>query len=306
MLRYSSRFSVAWAVAATLLLTHTSDGFSVPDTFHLVQTAAATLSHQTTHAGEQLLTAYKHQLAQHPLPTKMMTGATLAVCGDAIAQSKNTDSDPQYDVTRASSFAVFDSAYRALQHYAFPILVTQCQGHVLGGVAAVLLAQSAASHDGVAHAAAAMEQTLASQWIIVPLLYYPAFFALTGTMQGLDAEACVQRARDTVVPLLLRNWLFWIPVQFVQFCYVPTEYQIPFLSCAGLAWTCILSMAAGSAKPYANTNKNDPAEKMMAVVATTSDRSADTMLAVVVDGVTDLSESTPSSSMTGRAKLVEA
>ena len=47
-----------------------------------------------------------------------------------------------------------------------------------------------------------------------------------------------------------RNLLFWIPVQFVQFGYIQEDLQIPFLSMCGLAWTFILSVAAGSAKNY--------------------------------------------------------
>ena len=224
----------------------------------MIQTVASTVAHQT-HAPE-LLTAYKHQLAVAPLPTKMMTGATLAVAGDAIAQSQKPD-EP-YDVRRASSFAVFDMAYRALQHISFPVIIQQCQGQLLGGAASVLLAGQAASEQ--LHNAAAMEQTLASQLIIVPFLYYPAFFALTGAMQGLDVEGSINRAKENFLPLMQRNLLFWIPVQFVQFGFVPTELQIPFLSCAGLAWTFILSVAAGSAKSYSATEQ---AEKMMAVVA---------------------------------------
>merc|ERR1712087_658818 len=49
-----------------------------------------------------------------------------------------------------------------------------------------------------------------------------------------------------------RNLLFWIPVQYVQFGYVPTWVQIPFLSAAGLGWTFILSVLAGSARGYSN------------------------------------------------------
>jgi hypothetical protein len=67
------------ASAAVLLGVHV-DAFSIPDTLHLVQsvqTAATTVAHQS-HAQEWLI-AYKQQLAVHPLPTKMLTGATLAV-----------------------------------------------------------------------------------------------------------------------------------------------------------------------------------------------------------------------------------
>lgn len=240
------------------------------------------------------LSGYKELLKTHPLPTKMMTGATLAVCGDAIAQSKDTDVD--YDKRRAASFAVFDMAYRALQHFSFPIIVAYCHGQLLGSIPML----DALDPSQLA----AMEQTLASQLGIVPFLYYPAFFSISGAIQGLTASAAWSRAQETFVPLMKRNLLFWIPVQFIQFGYIQEDLQvglqfwliskllsghwlcremnaflwllelasdnatffvlylrnllfkskfpiqIPFLSCAGLAWTFILSMYAGSAKSY--------------------------------------------------------
>jgi len=186
------------------------------------------------------LSGYKELLKTHPLPTKMLTGATLAVCGDAIAQSKDTDVD--YDKRRAASFAVFDMAYRALQHFSFPIIVAYCHGQLLGSVPVLDTLDSAQL--------AAMEQTLASQLGIVPFLYYPAFFSISGAIQGLTASAAWSRAQETFVPLMKRNLLFWIPVQFIQFGYIQEDLQIPFLSCAGLAWTFILSLYAGSAKSY--------------------------------------------------------
>jgi len=186
------------------------------------------------------LLGYKELLKAHPLPTKMMTGATLAVCGDAIAQSKDTDVD--YDNRRALSFAVFDMAYRALQHFAFPIIVAYCHGQLLGSLPILDSLDSSQL--------AAMEQTLASQLGIVPFLYYPAFFTISGAIQGLSASAAWSRAIENFVPLMKRNLLFWIPVQYIQFGYIQDDLQIPFLSCAGLVWTFILSAYAGSAKTY--------------------------------------------------------
>jgi hypothetical protein len=171
----------------------------------------------------------------------MMTGATLAVCGDATAQSR--DKDSEYDTRRAASFAVFDMAYRALQHFSFPIIVAHCHGQYLGSLPAI-------SNSFDASQLAAMEQTLSSQLGIVPFLYYPAFFALTGAIQGLTTSGSITRAKENFIPLMERNLLFWLPVQFVQFGYIQEDLQIPFLSVCGLAWTFILSVAAGSTKNY--------------------------------------------------------
>lgn len=205
-----------------------------------------------------LLTLYKNILAQHPLPTKMITGGTLAVCGDAIAQSRTTD---EYDKRRALSFAGFDCVYRAVQHFSFPVIVQHCQGQYLGalvaatpGIAALI---KALDLENVNYYYGAVEQTLASQLGIVPFFYYPVFYTVTAFVQGLDAEGAVQRAKDTFVPLMKRNLLFWIPVQFIQFCYIDESLQIPFLSVAGLMWTFIISLFAGNAKASLKNKTND-------------------------------------------------
>lgn len=195
-----------------------------------------------------LLMQYRNLLSSNPLETKMATGGVLAVAGDAIAQSRGKDE--KYDKRRAFSFMCFDMCYRALQHGSFPLIVHQCQGQYIGGlIAAAGLTSTFESHLPVTYMAA-MEQTLASQLGIVPFLYYPVFFSLTGIVQGLNTEQSIQRARENFVPLMKRNLLFWIPVQFIQFGFIEEGLQIPFLSVCGLAWTFILSIAAGSTKNY--------------------------------------------------------
>eukprot|EP00587_Corethron_hystrix_P007322 CAMPEP_0113297746 /NCGR_PEP_ID=MMETSP0010_2-20120614/478_1 /TAXON_ID=216773 ORGANISM="Corethron hystrix, Strain 308" /NCGR_SAMPLE_ID=MMETSP0010_2 /ASSEMBLY_ACC=CAM_ASM_000155 /LENGTH=252 /DNA_ID=CAMNT_0000150683 /DNA_START=82 /DNA_END=840 /DNA_ORIENTATION=- /assembly_acc=CAM_ASM_000155 len=177
----------------------------------------------------------------------MTTGATLAVAGDAIVQSRESS----YDTRRAASFAMFDSAYRASQHALFPAIISNCRGqYVAGMLSAVSSSDLLDAHPGWIDGFAAMEQTLASQLGIVPFLYYPVFYAVTAVVQGLSFEGAVDRAKETFLPLMKRNLLFWIPVQFVQFGYIEEGLQIPFLSLCGLFWTIILSAFAGSAKEY--------------------------------------------------------
>lgn len=212
--------------------------FSIPDAFHLQSTVVDSVTHVLPHASSTLnvalspnnngdtaaaifdpLSGYKQLLKMHPLPTKMMTGATLAVCGDAIAQAKDKDVD--YDKRRAASFAVFDMAYRALQHFAFPLIVAYCHGQIIGSVPPLNTLDSSQL--------AAMEQTLASQLGIVPFLYYPAFFTISGAIQELSASAAWSRAVENFVPLMKRNLLFWIPVQFIQFGYIQEDLQVSYV-----------------------------------------------------------------------------
>ena len=204
---------------------------------------------------------YMSTLTTFPLPTKMLTGAALATAGDAIAQQREDD---EYDPSRGASFAAFDMIYRAAQHWLFPIIVELCRGQilfsVLGSIGATQLVDSSTL--------TAMERALASQLVIVPFLYYPVFFTFTGYMQGLNVQEGMERAKQNFVPLMKRNLLFWIPVQYVQFCYLPTDLQIPFLSCAGLGWTFILSIMAGSAKKY---SKDSAEHETYSVIGTEHD-----------------------------------
>jgi len=195
----------------------------------------------------------------------MLTGGTIAVIGDSIAQKKTAQDGEKYDKQRAFSFMLFDMSYRAVQHVSFPVIVQECRGQFLGAIASSIPSLTAAMtstadintaavpvHD-ITYYLGAVEQTLASQLIIVPFFYYPVLFTLTGFVQGLTTEQAIDRAKTTFIPLMKRNLLFWLPVQFIQFSFVDENLQIPFLSVCGLAWTFILSVMAGSTKSYGKT-----------------------------------------------------
>ena len=227
-------------------------GLSAPttaDPSHFV----TVMQHTGMIMGGKVATTYTDLLAQHPLVTKMATGGVLATCGDSIAQSKIPDQP--YDKRRAASFMLFDMAYRAVQHLSFPVIVHECQGQYMDGLISSLHLSSLLQMP--TEYSAAVEQTLASQLGIVPFFYYPVFFTLTAFIQGLSAQGAVERAKENFLPLMKRNLLFWLPVQFVQFGFIDENLQIPFLSVAGLCWTFILSTAAGSASSY-NTKSHVP------------------------------------------------
>jgi Mpv17 / PMP22 family len=237
----------------SFFLTHlvvTSNGFSI-------STELARASHSLpffdsnyaeSHNAIGILQSYTHILQSYPLSTKMLTGGILATCGDAVAQS--TNDEEMYDLRRAASFATFDMAYRALQHMTFPILEMHLHGELSTSLIGAIGLHSILNY---AKYLAPLEQTLASQLGIVPFIYYPIFFSLTGYVQGLTMEQTILRARENFFPLMKRNLIFWIPVQFVQFAFIPHELQIPFLSVCGLCWTFILSMYAGSTKTYSDS-----------------------------------------------------
>ena len=187
--------------------------------------------------------AYSTALSAHPLETKVATAAVLAVVGDAIAQ--RAGGDAPYDRPRAASFVLFDAAYRGgFQHVAFPWIVDNCRGDTLQATA-FGLSLSGPFTDNLA---AAIECTAFNQLLVVPIVYYPLFFSVTGAVQGLTVSESIERAKGSFVHLTLRNWKFWIPAQVAQFACLPLELQVPYTCAMGLVWNIILSMAAGRAR----------------------------------------------------------
>lgn len=258
---------------------------------HVIITAASTVPKLP-----DLLALYQNALHTLPLQTQMTTGAVLAVAGDTVAQAINhkshrsSSSSPlQFDVTRTASFAAFDACYRAVQHVLYPPMKDYFHGQFLYPAISNILPDLNAfdqHHNQVLSAAA--EQSLVSQLVIIPLLYYPIFFAVTGMVQGLTWEQSMERGKQSFVQLMQRNLLFWMPVQFGVFGWINDDaLQISILIVCGFIWTMILSAFAGSAAatPTATVSDQnlavDPSVEvyMSPIVESDLDRSMTPMLA---------------------------
>jgi len=192
---------------------------------------------------DDLLNNYKNSMVINPLQTKIATGVSLAVLGDAMAQMRESK---QYDSRRAVSFAAFDSCYRMFQHFAFPMIVQNCKGRVLSSIAGLI--PNMVVTGKLNHLFATAERTFAYQFGVIPFFYYPVFFTFTGFIQGLTFDETFARAKANFLPCWRRNIMFWVPIQMVMFGLIDEKWQIPFVCVMGMIWSTILSVTAGKAK----------------------------------------------------------
>jgi hypothetical protein len=191
-----------------------------------------------------LLEGYKSSLVRHPLRTKVLTGSTLSLVGDRLAQIR--ESGKSYDVRRAVSFAAFDCCYRMFQHVAIPTIVRLGQGKTLAGIFSLVPFLNLGSNSMAFFTA--MERTILYQFGVIPFFYYPVFFTFTGMIQGLSLEQTFMRAKKSFFKCWKKNLIFWIPTQLVMFGLVDEKWQIPFAYVMGITWSLILSATAGEAK----------------------------------------------------------
>ncbi|RAR07061.1 hypothetical protein DDE82_003003 [Stemphylium lycopersici] len=69
-----------------------------------------------------------------------------------------------------------------------------------------------------------------------------AFFTFMTVAEGGGKRAVQRKFQDVYVPALKANYMVWPAVQLINFRVMPIQFQIPFVSTVGIAWTAYLSL----------------------------------------------------------------
>jgi protein Mpv17 len=73
-----------------------------------------------------------------------------------------------------------------------------------------------------------------------------AFFSFMTIAEGGGKKHLVKKFQDIYLPTLRANWILWPVVQLINFRLMPLQFQIPFVSTIGIAWTAYLSLSNAS------------------------------------------------------------
>ncbi|RKU48736.1 hypothetical protein DL546_000751 [Coniochaeta pulveracea] len=87
----------------------------------------------------------------------------------------------------------------------------------------------------------AMKRVAFDQLIFAPFGLGCFFTAMT-VAEGGGRREVQQKLRDMFVPTLQANYMLWPAVQVVNFRLMPVQFQLPFVSTVGIAWTAYLSL----------------------------------------------------------------
>ncbi|KAK4448326.1 hypothetical protein QBC34DRAFT_407220 [Podospora aff. communis PSN243] len=87
----------------------------------------------------------------------------------------------------------------------------------------------------------AMKRVAFDQLIFAPFGIACFFTAMT-VAEGGGRRAVYQKMRDMYVPTLKANYMVWPAVQVINFRLMPVQFQLPFVSTVGIAWTAYLSL----------------------------------------------------------------
>lgn len=183
---------------------------------------------------------YEGHLGARPVPTKMITGSILWGVGDAVAQIApvlssseiNADADDnavaqtgfEYDFPRSARAVAFGFAIHApLAHLHYNFLEWMTVRAGFEGLSIPVFKTI-------------MEQFVYWSWVSNSL-YHGAM----GAMQGMGLTQIYDRVADVLWDTQVAQWAFWIPVQLLNFRFVPVRHQLNVVLLTSIAWTALLS-----------------------------------------------------------------
>ncbi|KAJ9213396.1 hypothetical protein DTO166G4_5022 [Paecilomyces variotii] len=97
--------------------------------------------------------------------------------------------------------------------------------------------------------APALKRVAADQLMFAPFGLV-AFFTFMTFAEGGGRQDLVRKFRDVYIPTLKANFVLWPAVQILNFRVVPIQFQIPFVSSVGIAWTAYLSLTNSSEEKH--------------------------------------------------------
>jgi len=89
--------------------------------------------------------------------------------------------------------------------------------------------------------APAMKRVAFDQLVFAPV-GIATFFTVMTVAEGGGKRAVSHKLRDMYLPTLKANFMVWPAVQVLNFRVIPIQFQLPFVSSVGIAWTAYLSL----------------------------------------------------------------
>ena len=185
---------------------------------------------------------YEGHLQARPVTTKAITGSILWGLGDIVAQvvptyfadddTTNGESESvtttkkefKYDFPRTGKAVLFGFALHApLSHLHFNFLEWMTVKSGLQGLTIPIFKTI-------------MEQFVYWSWISNSL-YHGAM----GFMNGMNFQQTYDRIADVLWDTQVAQWSFWIPVQLLNFQFVPVRHQLNVVLLTSVVWTALLS-----------------------------------------------------------------
>lgn len=171
---------------------------------------------------------YSEKLETHPILTKAITSGIISGSADLICQAisykkraaENEEEELTFDLARTGRFTFMGSAFVApIVHNWYGLLGSRIPGNSLSAI---------------------LKRLFCDQILFAPL-FIPSFMTTLFTLEGQDMNSILPVLKRDVPDVVVSNWTLWIPAMFVNFAYIPLQWQVLYSNCVGLVWNIYVS-----------------------------------------------------------------
>ncbi|XP_076953386.1 protein sym-1-like [Bidens hawaiensis] len=167
---------------------------------------------------------YLSLLEAYPVWTKAITSALLTFVGDLVCQVL-IDQVPSLDIKRVSLFTFLGMAMVGPTLHFWYLYLSK------------LVTTTGAS--------GAFIRLIIDQFIFAPT-FIAVFLSTLITLEGRPSQVLLKLQQEWVSSVTA-NWQLWIPFQFLNFLFVPQQFQVLAANFIALVWNVILSYKAHKA-----------------------------------------------------------
>jgi hypothetical protein len=173
---------------------------------------------------------YNETAKRHPVATGVWTSGLKTSAADAFAQ-KVLEGREEMDWKRHATFCTFGFVYLGgFQYWLYNVKFTQWCGPIT-------------SRFG--HKASAPIKTFIDQAIHHPFVYFPTFYAIKASVTGKPMSYAVDKYKSEIWTSMKTLWTVWVPLQLINFAFVPRHLRVPYVAGVSFGWTMILSVMQG-------------------------------------------------------------
>lgn len=148
-------------------------------------------------------------------------GGLVGGLGDAVAQ-KLEATDAECDGRRVGAMALYNASFAALVYIPFYRALDVWFG-----------ATSTVRN--------VLQKTAMDQFVMVPAFDLPAYFAVTGLLEGNTVQQVKASLSNSYRDTLLGTWAIYIPIQIVNFSIVPLSMRVPIAYAADIVCCALYS-----------------------------------------------------------------
>lgn len=185
---------------------------------------------------------YSQSLSQHPILTKSITSALIAIVGEIIGSAV-------HNYRRSKNSIVGEGVGRSVWEVAHRMIVFGVYGLSFTGpffhwwyryLHQIVSSWNLPSNLSI------LLKVLINQLVMTPpfLLFTISFLQFFMTF---NRQKTIQILKNSFVSALLVNWKVWTVAQFVNFGVIPMDYQVLFGNLVALWWNIYLSLISSTA-----------------------------------------------------------